>query len=52
MGNIRGVAPNAMGNTMANTIPSSMSNPINPMNTNTMNMNMGKHTVTHTWNIN
>lgn len=37
MPNIRGVAPNAMANTMANNMP----NAINAMNANNMNMNMG-----------
>lgn len=38
MPNIRGVVPNSMANTM----PNSMPNAINVMNSNNMNMNMGK----------
>lgn len=40
MPNIRGAAPNTMGNT----IPNSMPNSINPMNSNNVNMNMGLYT--------
>lgn len=42
MPNIRGAAPNVM----ANNIPNSMPNAMNPMNSANMNMNMGLYTKT------